>query len=80
MLRSLWDIAAALTSGELVRVLPGYAMADADVHWLAPHTASTPRRIKLLVDFLAARFREEPWKAQASAPSAAAPRGSRPRR
>jgi LysR family transcriptional regulator, transcriptional activator for dmlA len=80
MLRSLWDIAAALASGELVRVLPGYAMADADVHWLAPHTASTPRRIKLLVDFLAARFREEPWKAQASAPSAAAPRGSRPRR
>lgn len=80
MLRSLWDIAGALASGELVRVLPGYAMADADVHWLAPHTASTPRRIKLLVDFLAARFREEPWKAPSPAPAAAAPRGSRPRR
>jgi LysR family transcriptional activator of dmlA len=62
MLRSLWDIAAALASGELVRVLPGYAMVDADIHWLAPHTTATPKRIKLLVDFLAERFRSEPWK------------------
>jgi LysR family transcriptional activator of dmlA len=62
MLRSLWDIAGALASGELVRVLPGYAMVDADIHWIAPHTASTPRRIRLLVDFLAERFRGEPWK------------------
>jgi LysR family transcriptional regulator, transcriptional activator for dmlA len=78
MLRSLWDIAGALASGELVRVLPAYAMADADVHWLAPHTATTPKRIRLLVDFLAERFRAEPWKVITSA--AAAPRGSRPRR
>ncbi len=76
MLRSLWDIAGQLASGELVRVLPGYAMADADIHWLAPHTASTPRRLRLLVDFLAERFRGEPWKLT---PSAARP-GSRPRR
>jgi len=62
MLRSLWDIAGALASGELVRVLPGYAMVDADIHWVAPHTAATPRRIRLLVDFLAERFRGEPWK------------------
>jgi LysR family transcriptional activator of dmlA len=76
MLRSLWDIAGALAGGELVRVLPGYAMTDADIHWLAPHTASTPKRIRLLVDFLAERFRAEPWKVT---PSAARP-GSRPRR
>jgi DNA-binding transcriptional LysR family regulator len=77
MLRSLWDIAGALAGGELVRVLPGYAMADADVHWLAPHTASTPKRIRLLVDFLAERFRGEPWKL--TSPERARP-GSRPRR
>lgn len=77
MLRSLWDIAGALASGELVRVLPAYAMTDADIHWLAPHTATTPRRLKLLVDFLAERFRGEPWKV--SAPASARP-GSRPRR
>jgi DNA-binding transcriptional LysR family regulator len=77
MLRSLWDIAGALAGGELVRVLPGYAMADADVHWLAPHTASTPKRIRLLVDFLAERFRGEPWKLTSA--ERARP-GSRPRR
>lgn len=81
MLRSLWDISGALASGELVRVLPGYAMVDADIHWLAPHTPSTPRRIRLLVDFLAERFRGEPWKLAAlPRPSAAARPGSRPRR
>lgn len=62
MLRSLWDIAGALASGELVRVLPAYAMVDADIHWLAPQTRSTSRRIKLLVDFLAERFRAQPWR------------------
>jgi len=36
MLRSLWDIAPQLCSGELVRVLPGWSMPDADIHWLAP--------------------------------------------
>jgi DNA-binding transcriptional LysR family regulator len=76
MLRSLWDIAPLLASGELVRVLPGYAMTDADIHWLAPHQTQVPRRIRLLVDFLAERFRNEPWKVK---PSPARP-GSRPRR
>jgi LysR family transcriptional activator of dmlA len=78
MLRSLWDIAGALATGALVRVLPAYAMVDADIHWLAPHTPSTPRRIRLLVDFLAERFRAEPWKVKPA--SAAARPGSRPRR
>jgi LysR family transcriptional regulator, transcriptional activator for dmlA len=77
MLRSLWDIAPQLASGHLVRVLPAYAMWDADIHWLAPHRAQTPRRVRLLIDFLAERFRGEPWKLRA-APKPAAPRGSRP--
>ena len=62
MLRSLWDIAPQLASGKLVRVLPAYAMPDADIHWLAPHRAQTPKRVRLLIDFLAERFRREPWK------------------
>jgi LysR family transcriptional activator of dmlA len=62
MLRSLWDIAPQLTSGQLVRVLPDCAMHDADVHWLAPYRAQMPLRLRLLQDFLAVRFREEPWK------------------
>ncbi|MGH6625714.1 MAG: LysR family transcriptional regulator [Burkholderiaceae bacterium] len=75
MLRSLWDIAPQLQSGQLVRVLPHYAMRDADIHWLAPYRAQTPRRIRLLIDFLVERFRDEPWKVTPPASRSAA-RGS----
>jgi DNA-binding transcriptional LysR family regulator len=77
MLRSLWDIAPQLESGALVRVLREYAMPDADIHWLAPYRAQVPRRIRLLVDFLADRFKDEPWR-RLSAP--AAPPDSRRKR
>ena len=66
MLRSLWDIAPQLATGQLVRVLPGYAMPDADIHWLAPYRAEVPRRIRLLIDFLVAAFEAEPWKTNAA--------------
>jgi DNA-binding transcriptional LysR family regulator len=78
MLRSLWDIAPQLASGELVQVLPGWSMPDADIHWLAPYRAQVPRRIRLLVDHLAAQFLAEPWKLRPV--SAPAPRGSRQKR
>jgi len=72
MLRSLWDVAPALADGRLVRVLAPWAMHDADVHWLAPARAQTPRRIRLLIDFLAERFGAEPWQARpAPAPKSA---------
>jgi LysR family transcriptional regulator, transcriptional activator for dmlA len=77
MLRSLWDIAPQLANGHLVRLLPAYAMTDADIHWLAPHQAQLPRRLRLLVDFLAERFRSEPWRLKAAA---SARPGSRPPR
>ncbi|WP_395057713.1 LysR family transcriptional regulator [Polaromonas sp.] len=77
MLRSLWDIAPQLASGELVRVLPAYAMSDADIHWLAPYRTDSPRRIRLLIDYLLAQFQGAPWKAR-PAPWRAGPRGSRP--
>ncbi len=62
MLRSLWDIAPQLASGELVRVLPHYVMPDADIHWIAPWRPKTPRRVRLLLDHLAEQFRGEPWR------------------
>ncbi|MDP2418818.1 MAG: LysR substrate-binding domain-containing protein [Hydrogenophaga sp.] len=74
MLRSLWDIAPQLASGALVRVLPDHAMPDADVHWLAPYRTQVPRRTQLLVDFLATRLGNEPWKLRPALP--AAPPGS----
>ena len=63
MLRSLWDVAPELTAGKLERVLPGYAMLQADIHWLAPCCPDLPRRIRLLIDFLVAEFEDPPWKA-----------------
>jgi LysR family transcriptional regulator, transcriptional activator for dmlA len=90
MLRSLWDIAPQLACGHLVRVLPGYCMPDADIHWLAPYRTDAPRRIRLLIDFLADQFAPEPWKKTPAMPrpatfkpqraSPAAQRGSRPAR
>ena len=74
MLRSLWDIAPQLASGALVRVLPDHAMPDADVHWLAPYRAQVPRRIQLLVEFLALHLGNEPWRLKQPLP--AAPPGS----
>lgn len=62
MLRSLWDIAPQLASGELVQLLPQYAMPDADIQWVAPWRPKTPRRVRALVDFLLDGFRGEPWK------------------
>ncbi|SFC54594.1 transcriptional regulator, LysR family [Polaromonas sp. OV174] len=78
MLRSLWDIAPQLASGQLVRVLPTYTMPDADIHWLAPYRTDTPRRIRLLIDFLLTQFQDAPWKTTPPVASRAAPRGSRP--
>jgi len=79
MLRSLWDIAPQLASGQLVRVLPGYSMPDADIHWLAPYRTDQPRRIRLLIDHLVAQFQGAPWKTTRPATaSRSAPRGSRP--
>lgn len=70
MLRSLWDVAPQLASGALVRVLPQHQMTDADIHWLAPYRAPVPRRIRLLVEFLAACFANEPWKLSPPLPGA----------
>ena len=79
MLRSLWDIAGQLASGQLVRVLPDWCMPDADIHWLAPYRPDAPRRIRLLIDFLVAEFASEPWKAKPVVSRPAQP-GSRPKR
>lgn len=67
----------ASNSGELV--LADYAMPDADIHWLAPYRTDSPRRIRLLIDFLVAQFQESPWKAKPPAASRVAPPSSHPK-
>jgi LysR family transcriptional regulator, transcriptional activator for dmlA len=62
MLRSLWDVAPLIASGALVRLLPSYAMRDANIQWLAPFRAQTPKRVQLLRAHLMARFKARPWE------------------
>jgi hypothetical protein len=42
-------------------------MPDADVQWIAPWRPKTPKRVRLLIDFLVERFRSEPWKTGSAA-------------
>ncbi len=75
MLRSLWDVHEHLRRGELQAVLPGWAMLDADVHWVLPPRdplLPAPRRLRLLQDFLVAAFAAVPWADAVSAAGAAA--------
>ncbi len=88
MLRSLWDVAAPLARGELVHVLPAWAMLDADVHLVLPPRPpglALPRRVQLLKDELAQAFAGEPWLRPSARPPAPArpvpsPPAPRPRR
>jgi len=75
MLRSLWDVAHQLASGQLVRVLDDHAMLEADIQWLAPLRRDSPRRIRLLIDFLVAQFKNAPWETTPPAALQAEPPG-----
>ena len=69
MLRSMWDVHGALRGGELVQVLPGWGVRDADVQWvLPPRPADSPlpRRLQLLQGHLAAALRKAPWNKPAA--------------
>lgn len=56
LLRSEWDIAPYLRSGELVRILPDWSGEEADIHavYLQRHHLSA--KIRVFIDFLAERF------------------------
>ena len=79
MLRSLWDVSKLLDTGKLIRVLPEYAMKDANIQWLAPFRPHTPLRVSLLRDYLVETFKGVPWLAEALQPPAA-PQTKRPSR
>jgi LysR family transcriptional regulator, transcriptional activator for dmlA len=56
LLRSEWDIAPYLRSGELVRILPLWSGEEADIHavYLQRHHLSA--KIRVFIDFLVERF------------------------
>jgi LysR family transcriptional regulator, transcriptional activator for dmlA len=62
MLRSLWDVAPLIASGQLLRLLPSYAMRDANIQWLAPFRAQQPQRVRLLREHLINTFKARPWE------------------
>lgn len=56
LLRSEWDIAPYLRSGELVRVLPEWSGAAADIHAVFLQRHHLSAKIRVFLDFLADRF------------------------
>lgn len=63
MLRSEWDVAESLRDGRLVRVLPEWQLADADVVALVDHRDRMSARVRLFLSFLQERFRPKPpWR------------------
>ncbi|MCG2577230.1 LysR family transcriptional regulator [Dechloromonas sp. XY25] len=58
ILRSLWDAAADIASGRLVRILPDYVQ-EADVWAVYPSRLSTSARLRVCVEFLEGWFAGE---------------------
>jgi DNA-binding transcriptional LysR family regulator len=64
IMRSEWDVAESLATGQLVRVLGDWNVPDADVVALVARRQGMSARVKLFLDFLQARFQPlPPWRA-----------------
>jgi DNA-binding transcriptional LysR family regulator len=64
IMRSEWDLAESLATGQLVRVLQDWNVPDADVVALVARRQGMSARVKLFLDFLQARFQPlPPWRA-----------------
>lgn len=66
VLRSQWDVASYLRSGELVRVLPEWSGSDSDIYAVYLQRAHLSAKVRVFLDFLAERFAgqrrsEEGW-------------------
>lgn len=57
LMRSLWDAAPYLQSGQLRQVLPTWNLAPADVYLIYPTKSNLSAKTRALVDFLAAWFK-----------------------
>lgn len=56
VLRSEWDVAANLRRGDLVRILAPWVGASADIHAVYPPRHHLSAKVRIFIDFLAARF------------------------
>jgi DNA-binding transcriptional LysR family regulator len=63
IVRSEWDVAADIASGELVRLLPSFKLSDAHVIALTHARKGLPLRSKSFMKFLQERFQPlPPWR------------------
>jgi DNA-binding transcriptional LysR family regulator len=63
MLRSEWDTAQEIANGKLVRVLPEWKLAEANVYALVPQRKGLSSRARAFIEFLSARFQPKPpWR------------------
>jgi DNA-binding transcriptional LysR family regulator len=63
MLRSEWDTAQEIANGKLVRVLPDWRLAEANVYALVPQRKGLSTRARAFINFLSARFQPQPpWR------------------
>jgi DNA-binding transcriptional LysR family regulator len=61
-LKSTWDVASLLRSGELVSVLENYPLAEQVAIWAVyPSRAFVPPKTVAFIDFLAAHFGDPPY-------------------
>ena len=58
-LKSAWDVSQDIKSGALVPLLDDYPVAPSALQIVYPAGRSKPRRIRLLIDFIADRFKED---------------------
>jgi len=56
VLRSEWDVAGYLRSGELLRVLAPWIGDGADIHAVYPNRHFVPAKVRVFLDFLEAHF------------------------
>ncbi|BCA91599.1 MAG TPA: LysR family transcriptional regulator [Halomonas sp.] len=56
--RAEWDVVKHVKTGKLIRLLPDYALPNADIYAVYPYSQYTPIRVRLLIDFLAEYLRQ----------------------
>ena len=56
LIRSEWDLAKYLSSGQLRVVLPDYALPPADLYAVFPARRHQPAKVRAFIDFLVARL------------------------
>ena len=61
VVKSIWDVGDDILAGRLQRVLPAHSMPTAPLHAIFPHSQNLAPRVRLFIDYLAARL-QQAWR------------------